>query len=38
MKSVCYAHISLLRLSNDSAKCHILGCEDPGMGPMIPKF
>jgi len=23
---------------NDSAKCHILGCGDPGVGRMTPKF
>ena len=30
---------SLCLLShNDSAKCHILGCGEPGVWPMIPKF
>jgi len=35
----CHTHIRLLIfLRSDSANRHILGCGDPGMGPMTPKF
>jgi len=35
----CRVHIHLLIfLRSDSANCHILGCRDPGVGPITPKF
>jgi len=34
----CHAHIRLFFLHSDSAKCHNVGCGDPGVGPMTPKF